>query len=186
MRNRVKCGAFYVCFVVVLSSVMYSCGNKNGTASNDKTGTPGATAQGVNNGTNNDMNGDANKPGQAVPVDFGNIALANKALMEGDYKKANELIDVILKAIPEDSFACRTKGDILVKQKNYSEAKIYFDKAINSGKGGDNSGWGYLELGKMYSESGDHAKAVEALKKASDILPKDEIIKKLLDAEKKK
>jgi predicted Zn-dependent protease len=91
-----------------------------------------------------------------------------KALSDGNVNQAWKLLDEAIRIEPREAMFYGLQGDVKVKQKEYSQALIYYDKAVHR----NNKFFRFLlQRGLVKEKLGDMKGAYEDLKKSNALLP---------------
>lgn len=118
---------------------------------------------------------------QAIAVDPDNLlALNNYAYLlavEGrDLDKAERMSSRTIQERPDDINSLDTYAWILFRQKKYTEALVYIQKALDLAK--EPAEELYSHAGDIYFWNGDHQKAVELWQQALLLAPDNELLKR--------
>lgn len=118
---------------------------------------------------------------QAIAVDPDNLlALNNYAYLlavEGrDLDKAERMSSRTIQERPDDINSLDTYAWILFRQKKYTEALVYIQKALDLAK--EPAEELYSHAGDIYFWNGDHQKAVELWQKALLLAPDNDLLKR--------
>lgn len=97
-----------------------------------------------------------------------NVKNIKKLIGDGNFKRAHEVIDNILKDKSDSVVALMLKGDMAIKQNNFIEAEFFFKKAEAQSKLCFEP---LKKLVKLYESIGEHEKKLKYLKKLEKISP---------------
>lgn len=118
---------------------------------------------------------------QAVAINPDNLLALNNyayllAVENRDLERAERMSYRTIQERPDDINSLDTYAWILFRQKKYTEALVYIQKALDLAK--EPSEELYSHAGDIYFWNGDHEKAVELWKEALTLSPDDDLLKR--------
>ena len=101
----------------------------------------------------------------------GLILLADAFMKKGEIDKAYSELESVIKTKPDSSWALKLMGNLYFMKKDYTEAELYYLRAIKCDSKDINVGWVYHDLAQMYVAMNKIKKACEAEKMALKCMP---------------
>ena len=102
--------------------------------------------------------------------------LANLLLQRGNFRQALSEVELALKINPKLYHSWRLKGEVLIEQRQFVEARSAFDRALRIHTY-DVQAW--VGLAQTHDLEGNRAKAIDTLNRARQLLPRSETLQRL-------